>query len=97
MVDFDRDKLSNLIDEAGMDELYFVSKVKTMIDKGGVNMPTGLKILGELKGLGKKTEVKNTNILDEFGIGNLMNSVQQNRRLKAGTEFAEIVEESNEH
>ena len=34
------------------------------------------------------------NILSEFGLEQLMNTVQQNRRLNAGVELAEIV---NEH
>ena len=79
-----------------MDEAYFVSKLKSMIDKGGTNLPAGLKMLGELKGLGKRMNVKQeVNILDAFGIGNLMNSVQQNRRLNSGAESAIIVKESD--
>jgi len=92
MADFDRDKLSEEISNLGMDEVYFVNKVKAMIDKGGHNMAAGMKMLGELKGLGKRTEQKNTNTLSEFGMDKLLNSVQQNRRLNGGVEEATVID-----
>lgn len=97
MADFDREKLSELIDQAGMDEAFFISNIHKMIAKGGMNMATGMKMLGELKGLSKRSEQKESNILDEFGIGTLMNSVQQNRRLKQNTENAVVIEEFDGH
>jgi hypothetical protein len=80
-----------------MDETYFVTNLKRMIDKGGNNMTTGMKILGELKGLGKKTNDNNAGLLAKFGAGNLTISVQENRRINTrsieSTEFTELENE----
>jgi hypothetical protein len=95
MPDFDLNKIDELIDQAGMDEAYFINNIKKMIDKGGQNASVGLKALADLKGLSKKRQsASDVNILSEFGLEQLMNTVQQNRRLNAGVELAEIV---NEH
>jgi hypothetical protein len=95
MPDFDLNKIDELIDQAGMDEAYFINNIKKMIDKGGQNASVGLKALADLKGLSKKRQsASDGNILSEFGLEQLMNTVQQNRRLNAGVELAEIV---NEH
>lgn len=93
MPDFDLGKIDELIDQAGMDEAYFVDNIKKMIDKGGQNASVGLKALADLKGLSKKRQTNNdVNILTEFGLEQLMNTVQQNRRLNAGMQLAEIVD-----
>jgi len=95
MPDFDLNKIDELIDQAGMDEAYFINNIKKMIDKGGQNASVGLKALADLKGLSKKRQsASDVSILSEFGLEQLMNTVQQNRRLNAGVELAEIV---NEH
>ena len=85
MPDFDLNKIDELIDQAGMDEAYFINNIKKMIDKGGQNASVGLKALADLKGLSKKRQsASDVNILSEFGLEQLMNTVQQNRRLNAG-------------
>ncbi len=93
MPDFDLGKIDELIDQAGMDEAYFINNIKKMIDKGGQNASVGLKALADLKGLSKKRQMNSdVNILTEFGLEQLMNTVQQNRRLNAGMQLAEIVD-----
>ena len=93
MPDFDLNKIDELIDQSGMDEAYFVKNIKNMIDKGGQNASVGLKALADLKGLSKKRQTNNdVNILAEFGLEQLMNTVQQNRRLNAGVQLAEIID-----
>ena len=96
MSDFDREKLGNLLDESGMDEEYFVRNLKSMIDKGGLNLSKGMQMLGELRGLGKKNvTVGNINPLLAFGQERLANRVQENRRLMdSNFTEAEIVKES---
>ena len=93
MPDFDLGKIDELIDQAGMDEAYFINNIKKMIDKGGQNASVGLKALADLKGLSKKRQMNSdANILTEFGLEQLMNTVQQNRRLNAGMQLAEIID-----
>jgi hypothetical protein len=94
MSDFDREKLGNLLDESGMDEEYFVKNLKSMIDKGGLNLSKGMQMLGELRGLGKKNvTVGNINPLLAFGQERLANRVQDNRRIEEVTSF-EIIEDN---
>lgn len=81
IADFDREQLSKILSELGCDETYFAENIKKMIDKGGHNMAAGMKMLGELKGLAKKVDTKETSMLEEFGVSHLQNTVQKNRRL----------------
>lgn len=90
MSDYDLNKINELIDESEMDEVYFVKNLKRMIDKGGNNMTTGMKMLGELKGLGKKSSnQKEIHLLAKFGAAHLANTVQKNRMLNGGDEHIE--------
>lgn len=96
MSEYDLSKIDSLINDASMDEEYFVKNLKRMIDKGGNNMTTGMKMLGELKGLGKKANnsSKEINFLARFGAAHLLNTVQKNRMIGDGeVEEAEIIKE----
>lgn len=91
-MDFDKEKLSELLTEKGVDENFFVDQLLEMALSKGMNKAVALRMIGELKGLGKKVENKEASMLEAFGVTTLSNNVQRNRRLSAGIEVAEFQE-----
>jgi hypothetical protein len=92
MADFDREKLSQILEELGVTEEFYAKELVSMAMSKGLNKSVALRMIGDIKGLGKKSENREVSMLEALGVGHLNNTVQLNKKRITGAEVVEFTE-----